>query len=65
MRELIVQTIAVLLQYGDYVLAFERNAAVQTHLMPLVLTAYQDSRFWLSVTAVFLRLWKVPSRRRM
>ena len=58
-RELLVQTVAVLLQYGDYVIAFERNGDAQKHLIPMLLVAYLDARFWLSVTAVFLRLWKV------
>lgn len=55
LRDLLLQSIQVLVQYKDYLLAFESNeAAIQR--MPRALLSAFDNRSWIPVTNILLRL---------
>ncbi|XP_058084516.1 E3 ubiquitin-protein ligase RKP [Magnolia sinica] len=57
LRDLLLQSISVLVQYKDYLVAFESNeAAIQQ--MPRALLAAFDNRSWIPVTNIILRLCK-------
>ncbi|XP_042506363.1 E3 ubiquitin-protein ligase RKP-like isoform X1 [Macadamia integrifolia] len=57
LRDLLLHSISVLLQYKDYLIAFESNAAsVQT--LPRALLSAFDNRSWIPVTNILLRLFK-------
>uniref|UniRef100_A0A6V7QWM5 RING-type domain-containing protein n=1 Tax=Ananas comosus var. bracteatus TaxID=296719 RepID=A0A6V7QWM5_ANACO len=56
-KDLLLQSISVLVQYKDFLVAFENNKeAVQR--MPKALLAAFDNRSWLPVTNILLRLCK-------
>eukprot|EP00850_Spirogloea_muscicola_P003185 SM000012S25447 [mRNA] locus=s12:1115664:1123627:- [translate_table: standard] len=54
-RDMLLQSISVLLQYKEYVAAFEVNPAARKHMVPALLTAF-DNRFWIPVSNILLRL---------
>ncbi|XP_015890975.3 E3 ubiquitin-protein ligase RKP isoform X1 [Ziziphus jujuba] len=57
LRDLLLQSISVLVQYKEYLAAFERNeAAIQR--MPKALLSAFDNRSWIPVTNILLRLSK-------
>ncbi|OVA13673.1 B30.2/SPRY domain [Macleaya cordata] len=57
LRDLLLQSISVLVQYKDYLVAFESNeAAIQR--MPKALLSAFDNRSWIPVTNILLRLCK-------
>ncbi|XP_072990880.1 E3 ubiquitin-protein ligase RKP [Typha latifolia] len=56
-KDLLLQSISVLVQYKDYLVAFENNKeAVQR--MPRALLSAFDNRSWIPVTNILLRLCK-------
>ncbi|KAJ4966187.1 hypothetical protein NE237_018036 [Protea cynaroides] len=57
LRDLLLQSISVLLQYKDYLVAFESNAAAVQTLPRALLSAF-DNRSWIPVTNILLRLFK-------
>lgn len=57
LRDLLLQSISVLIQYKEYLAAFENNqAAIQR--MPKALLSSFDNRSWIPVTNILLRLCK-------
>ncbi|XP_015580547.2 E3 ubiquitin-protein ligase RKP isoform X1 [Ricinus communis] len=57
LRDLLLQSISVLVQYKEYLAAFESNeAAIQR--MPKALLSAFDNRSWIPVTNILLRLCK-------
>eukprot|EP00250_Pteridium_aquilinum_P015144 c22406_g1_i1 orf=516-4535(+) len=56
-RDALLQSISVLVQYKEHVVAFESNAAA-TEVMPAALLSAFDNRFWIPVTNILLRLCK-------
>ena len=56
-RDALLQSISVLMQYKEHVVAFESNAAA-TSIMPATLLSSFDNRFWIPVTNILLRLCK-------
>lgn len=59
-RDVLLQSISVLLQYREYVAAFERNEAAREKLPASLLMAF-DNRFWIPVSHILLRLCKGAS----
>ncbi|KAG7637012.1 E3 ubiquitin-protein ligase RKP [Arabidopsis thaliana] len=57
LKDLLLQSISVLVQYKEYLEAFENNEAATRH-MPAALLAAFDNRSWIPVTNIFLRLCK-------
>ncbi|CAL0305315.1 unnamed protein product [Lupinus luteus] len=57
LRDLLLQSISVLVQYREYLEAFERNEAA-TQRMPKALLSAFDNRSWITVTNIILRLCK-------
>lgn len=57
LRDLLLQSISVLLQYKEYLAAFESNEAA-TQRMPKALLSAFDNRSWIPVTNILLRLCK-------
>ncbi|KAF8404515.1 hypothetical protein HHK36_009400 [Tetracentron sinense] len=57
LRDLLLQSISVLVQYKDYLVAFERNEAA-IHRMPKSLLSAFDNRSWIPVTNILLQLCK-------
>ncbi|XP_043721494.1 E3 ubiquitin-protein ligase RKP-like [Telopea speciosissima] len=57
LRDLLIQSISVLVQYKDYLVAFESNAAAVQTLPRALLSAF-DNRSWIPVTNILLRLFK-------
>ncbi|XP_021887448.1 LOW QUALITY PROTEIN: E3 ubiquitin-protein ligase RKP [Carica papaya] len=57
LRDLLLQSISVLVQYKDYLAAFEGNEAA-TQQMPRALLSTFDNRSWIPVTNILLRLCK-------
>ncbi|KAM7523681.1 hypothetical protein LguiA_013583 [Lonicera macranthoides] len=57
LRDLLLQSISVLVQYKDFLAAFESNEAA-TQSMPRALLSAFDNRSWIPVTNIFLRLCK-------
>ncbi|XP_054804906.1 E3 ubiquitin-protein ligase RKP [Prosopis cineraria] len=57
LRDLLLQSISVLVQYREYLAAFESNEAA-THRMPKALLSSFDNRSWIPVTNILLRLCK-------
>ncbi|KAL9254413.1 E3 ubiquitin-protein ligase RKP-like protein [Drosera capensis] len=57
LRDLLLQSISVLVQYKDFLVAFETNVAA-TNMMPRALISAFDNRSWMPVTNVLLRLCK-------
>ena len=54
-RDAMLQSISVLLQYKQYVDVFESNEDAVTKMVPNLLSAF-DSRFWIPVSNILLRL---------
>ncbi|RID48062.1 hypothetical protein BRARA_I04608 [Brassica rapa] len=57
LRDLLLQSISVLVQYKEYMEAFENNEAATRHMPAALLSAF-DNRSWIPVTNIFLRLCK-------
>ncbi|XP_068638077.1 E3 ubiquitin-protein ligase RKP-like [Aristolochia californica] len=57
LRDLLLQSISVLVHYKDYLVAFESNKAA-TERMPKALLSAFDNRSWIAVTNIILRLCK-------
>ena len=55
-RDVMLQTVSVLLQYPEYVHLFEIDISMGEHLMGSLITSF-DSRFWIPITSILLRLW--------
>jgi Kip1 ubiquitination-promoting complex protein 1 len=56
-RDVMFQSISVLLQYRDFVVAFEENKSAQEVFIESLLSCF-DSRFWIPVSNILLRLCK-------
>ncbi|QDZ23495.1 E3 ubiquitin-protein ligase [Chloropicon primus] len=56
-RDVMFQSISVLLQYRDFVVAFEENRSAQDVFIESLLQCF-DSRFWIPVSNILLRLCK-------
>ena len=54
-RDVMFQSISVLLQYRDFVVAFEENKSAQEVFIESLLECF-DSRFWIPVSNILLRL---------
>ncbi|KAF9609879.1 hypothetical protein IFM89_018964, partial [Coptis chinensis] len=57
LRDLLLQSMSVLVQYKDYLAAFENNEAA-IRCMPRALLSAFDNRSWIPVTNILLRLCK-------
>ncbi|KAI5582324.1 hypothetical protein BDE02_07G078500 [Populus trichocarpa] len=57
LKDLLLQSISVLVQYKEYLTVFESNEAA-TQRMPKALLSAFDNRSWISVTNILLRLCK-------
>ncbi|GMH14941.1 hypothetical protein Nepgr_016782 [Nepenthes gracilis] len=57
LRDLLLQSISVLVQYKEFLTAFEINEAA-TCIMPKALLSAFDNRSWIPVTNILLRLCK-------
>lgn len=57
LRDLLLQSISVLVQYKEYLAAFESNGAATQRLPKALLSAF-DNRSWIPVTNILLRLCK-------
>lgn len=57
LRDLLLQSISVLVQYKEFLAAFENNKAA-TQEMPKALLSAFDNRSWIPVTNILLRLCK-------
>lgn len=57
LRDLLLQSISVLVQYKEYMEAFENNESATRHMPAALLSAF-DNRSWIPVTNIFLRLCK-------
>lgn len=57
LRDLLLQSISALVQYKEFLAAFEVNQAA-THSMPRALLSAFDNRAWISVTNILLRLFR-------
>lgn len=56
-RDILLQSLSVLLQYADYVRAFENPSIDQKAFMRSLLQSF-DARFWGSISNILLRFWK-------
>jgi Kip1 ubiquitination-promoting complex protein 1 len=63
-RDVLLQSISVLLNYKEYVTAFERNRAARESLIPALLGSF-DNRFWIPVSNILLRMCKVGDSKRL
>lgn len=57
LRDLLLQSISVLVQYKEYLAAFESNEAAAQRMPKALLSAF-DNRSWIPVTNILLRLCK-------
>ncbi|KAK3017015.1 hypothetical protein RJ639_006876 [Escallonia herrerae] len=57
LRDLLLQSISVLVQYKEFLVAFESNESA-TQRMPRALLSAFDNRSWIPVTNILLRLCK-------
>lgn len=57
LKDLLLQSISVLVQYKDYLVAFENNQAAIRYMPRALLSAF-DNRSWIPVTNILLRLCK-------
>jgi len=57
LRDLLLQSISVLVQYKEYLAVFESNEAANQRLPKALLSAF-DNRSWIPVTNILLRLCK-------
>lgn len=56
-KDLLLQSISVLVQYKDYMIAFENNKEAINKMPKALLSAF-DNRSWIPVTNILLRLCK-------
>ncbi|KAK3240182.1 hypothetical protein CYMTET_49961, partial [Cymbomonas tetramitiformis] len=56
-RDMLLQSISVLLQYREYVQRFEVNEAARQDMIPSLLSCF-DARFWIPISNILLRLIK-------
>jgi Kip1 ubiquitination-promoting complex protein 1 len=56
-RDVMLQSVSVLLQYKEYVAVFEANDEARREMVPALLRSF-DSRFWIPVSNILLRLCK-------
>lgn len=56
-RDMLLQSISVLVQYKEHVVAFERSQAAREELVGCLLASF-DNRFWIPVSNILLRLCK-------
>ena len=56
-RDMMLQSVSVLLQYKEYVAVFEANEEARREMVPSLLRSF-DSRFWIPVSNILLRLCK-------
>lgn len=57
LKDLLLQSISVLVQYKEYLVTFESNEAATQKLPKSLLLAF-DNRSWIPVTNILLRLCK-------
>lgn len=57
LKDLLLQSISVLVQYKEYLVTFESNEAATKKLPKSLLLAF-DNRSWIPVTNILLRLCK-------
>ncbi|XVF61747.1 hypothetical protein PTKIN_Ptkin08bG0155300 [Pterospermum kingtungense] len=57
LKDLLLQSISVLVQYREYLAAFENNEAAKQRMPKALLSAF-DNRSWIPVTNILLRLCK-------
>lgn len=57
MRDLLLQSISVLLQYKEYLFAFAASSRANEVMVPSLLRTF-DSRYWIPVSNILLRLCK-------
>lgn len=57
-RDLLLQSLSVLLQYEGFVRVFERDE-IDKHIFVKSLLGSFESRFWVSISNILLRFWKV------
>ncbi|XP_057860928.2 E3 ubiquitin-protein ligase RKP isoform X2 [Cryptomeria japonica] len=57
LRDVLLQSISVLVQYKEYMVAFESNKMAIERMPGALLSAF-DNRFWIPVTNILLRLFK-------
>eukprot|EP00656_Telonema_subtile_P018955 TRINITY_DN2029_c0_g1_i1.p1 TRINITY_DN2029_c0_g1~~TRINITY_DN2029_c0_g1_i1.p1 ORF type:complete len:787 (+),score=174.81 TRINITY_DN2029_c0_g1_i1:124-2484(+) len=57
MRDKMLQTLSVLLQYSEYVRIFESDPAICHTLMQELLSSF-NSRFWIPITSILLRIFQ-------
>lgn len=56
-RDILLQSISVLVQYKEHVIAFERSQAAREGMVGCLLASF-DNRFWIPVSNILLRLCK-------
>lgn len=56
-RDILLQSISVLVQYKEHVIAFERSPAAREGMVGSLLASF-DNRFWIPVSNILLRLCK-------
>jgi Kip1 ubiquitination-promoting complex protein 1 len=56
-RDILLQSISVLVQYKEHVIAFERSQAAREGMVGSLLASF-DNRFWIPVSNILLRLCK-------
>ncbi|KAG0626698.1 hypothetical protein M758_2G144800 [Ceratodon purpureus] len=56
-RDILLQSISVLVQYKEHVVAFERSEAAREGMVGSLLASF-DNRFWIPVSNILLRLCK-------
>eukprot|EP00741_Cyanophora_paradoxa_P016509 tig00020927_g15940.t1 len=57
LRDFLLQSVSVLLQYGEFLAEFEANGTARELLVPALLEHF-DFRFWIPITNVVLRIWR-------
>ena len=56
-KDLLLQSISVLLQYKEYIAIFETNATSKEKLMKILFESF-DGRLWVQVASIISRFWK-------
>jgi hypothetical protein len=56
-RDLLLQSISVLLQYSDYVKCFEVNETAREKMIGTLLSCF-DTKFWVPVCNLLMRFWR-------
>mmetsp|Transcript_34159 Transcript_34159/g.87346 ORF Transcript_34159/g.87346 Transcript_34159/m.87346 type:complete len:796 (-) Transcript_34159:86-2473(-) len=57
LRDVLLQSISMLLQYREYVTAFEQSPVAREQLISSLLAAF-DGRFWIPISTILLRIIK-------